>query len=282
MEHTIYAIGDIQGCYDEFIRLLKAIDFTPSKHKLWIAGDLVNRGPKSLKTLRHIKKLNEQGAADIVLGNHDLHLIAAAEGHRHLHPSDTIQKILKAKDSPALIEWLCQQPLMQYDETSGFAMTHAGISPQWSIDEAWNYALEVERQLQKPKKRRRLLAHMYGNEPSLWDDSLSGMERYRYIINAFTRMRYVDKKTGELDLKEKNKLGQQAKHLCPWYKSKLRQHNNTPIVFGHWASLELKAAVSKKYKAFHIDHGCVWGKQLSAINLSTLELTQINSRFSAF
>ncbi len=279
MSSTVYAIGDIQGCYKEFKALLKKIDFAPDTQQLWIAGDLVNRGPDSLQVLRYIKALHDEGAAKVVLGNHDLHLLAAAAGLREQHASDTLKPILKAKDSDQLCEWLSQQPLMHYSKKHRFAMTHAGISPQWSIKEALSYAQEVESIL-RSDKRSSLLAAMYGNEPNLWDTKLTGMNRYRFIINAFTRMRFCDENTGALNFDDKSKPGMQAPHLSPWFACKSRQHN-TRIVFGHWAALELSHEECLKHGVFHIDTGCVWGRQLTALNLSSLQRVQVNSELAA-
>lgn len=279
MSRTIFAIGDIQGCYKEFIKLLKKIKFNPDEHKLWIAGDLVNRGPDSLRTIRYIKSLHNDNAVVCVLGNHDLHLLAMAAGVRKHYPGDTLKAILKAKDCDELCDWLRQQPLMHYSKKHNFAMAHAGISPQWSISEAQTHAQEIEGILQS-KKITSLLSSMYGNQPSLWHKKLSGTNRYRYIINAFTRMRFCDENTGELDFNDKNKPGLQSPHLSPWFACRTRKHN-TRIVFGHWAALELNNKQSSQHDVYHIDTGCVWGRQLTALNLKTLKHTHVDSKHIA-
>ncbi len=276
MSKDIIAIGDLQGCYDELLLLLNKLDYSPKRHHLWFAGDLINRGPQSLTCLRYVKQLQEQGLADIVLGNHDLHLLACQSGVREPSKSDTLNEILKASDVNELCDWLSKQALIQYDEVSNFAMTHAGIPPQWSITQALEYASEINKIL-KSKDRLELLQNMYGNNPDQWHDSLKGMPRYRYIINALTRMRFIDKRNFALNLKEKNELGKQPENLQAWFEESSRKAIDTNIVFGHWAALNLNAEHNKKFAVYHIDTGCVWGNKLSALNLSTRQFTRVES-----
>ena len=192
---TIYAVGDIQGCFDELQGLLDKIRFDPRRDQLWCAGDLVNRGPDSLKTLRFLKRIN----AITVLGNHDLHLLALAAGVRQANRSDTLDKILRAPDREELLNWLIRQPLLHHEH--GHTMVHAGIPPQWSIKKAGKYAREVEAVLRSPACTD-FLKHMYGNLPDVWSDDLTGMTRLRVITNYLTRMRYCTR-DGVLDLESK-------------------------------------------------------------------------------
>ena len=259
---STYAIGDIQGCMKQLKKLLKEIRFNAKKDTLWFCGDLVNRGPDSLETLRFIKQLGKSAA--VVLGNHDLHLLAIAHGTGTCRRKDTLHPILEAADKEELLSWLIQQPLVHTDERLGYMMVHAGIPPQWTPKDCVRYAKEVQLAIQGPKARQ-FFKHMYGNEPTCWDTSLKGQERLRTITNYLTRLRFCDPKgCMELDSKgnpEDAPLGYQA-----WYSYRQAKHDGLSIVFGHWAALEGTCPM----KHIHaLDTGCVWGGPLTAMNLET-------------
>jgi len=250
-----YIVGDIQGCYDELRDLLTLADFDIDTDQLWVAGDLVARGPKSLKTLRYLKKIG----AKIILGNHDLHLLATAIGVHPVKAKDKTAAILEADDKQALLTWLRHQPLLLEHPKYKFIMVHAGILPAWSIDKAKTLAKEVESELHG-KDYKSLLKNMYGDHPSAWRDDLTGIERTRFIINAFTRMRYCTL-SGDLELHSKLAPSQTDNNqLKPWFKID-RQHNQ-PILFGHWAAL---LGCVDEQDLYALDTGCVWGNSLTMI-----------------
>jgi bis(5'-nucleosyl)-tetraphosphatase (symmetrical) len=255
-----YAIGDIQGCLDPLQALLKKCDFNTDNDRLWIAGDLVNRGPDSLLTLRFLYSLREH--IDIVLGNHDLHLLAVAAGFKKPTPSDTLDAILAAPDCSDLLNWLRAQPLVHHDASLNFTMVHAGIPPQWSISESLGYAREVASIL-KGDHANDFLKVMYGNEPSSWDNSLNGMDRIRLITNYFTRMRFCTA-TGELELKTKSSVADAPNGYHPWFALDNRVAKYDNIIFGHWAALE---GQTHQKNIFALDTGCVWGGELTAMRL---------------
>lgn len=265
---SVYAIGDLQGCYDSLQKLLSKLDFDPSKDTLWLVGDLVNRGNKSLKTLRFIKSLGD--SAITVLGNHDLHLLAVANNVRKQGQGDTLKKILNATDSLDLINWLRHRPLIHQDKTLGFTMVHAGISPQWSIKKAKKYASEVESVLRSGNYIE-LLANMYGNKPNKWKSNLKGLERQRLIINCFTRTRYCQQ-NGTLDFQAKGRPGYQNKGLVPWYQLLNSKKLDTRIIFGHWSALGYLETDS----VIALDTGCVWGRRLTAIKLKKRQVKRIS------
>lgn len=255
-----YAIGDLQGCYDQFRRLLEKIDFDPGADRLWITGDLVNRGPKSRKTLRFVKGLGN--AAIPVLGNHDLHLIAIANGIFRARASDiSLQKILEKDDCGELIDWLRFRPLAYFSSDLNTLMVHAGVPAQWAVDETLAYAAEVEKSLRSDNYVD-FLESMYGNRPRQWSDDLKGHKRQRFIINALTRMRTI-RKNGALDLKYTGPPEKAPKRLTPWYAVENAKWRGTRIVCGHWSALGL--VVNDELVA--IDTGCVWGRQLTAVRL---------------
>lgn len=254
-----YAIGDLQGCYDEFKQLLKRLKFKEGKDTLWLAGDLVNRGPKSLDTLRYVKDLGD--SAITVLGNHDLHLLAKARGVRKCSSSSTLAPILKAKDCDELIEWLRHRPLLHYDKKTHTVMTHAGIYPLWKLSEARRYAKEAEAMIQS-KHEVAFYREMYGNTPSIWRDDLVGYDRLRFIINAFTRMRYVDKHAA-LDMNYSCTPGKQPGHLIPWYQYPTRLKPRVTALFGHWSTV----GEIHHPQAVPLDTGCVWGGCLTAVKV---------------
>lgn len=274
---STYAIGDIQGCYTELHNLLNEINFNEKNDQLWFAGDLVNRGPKSLQTLRFIKSLG--ASAKIVLGNHDLHLIAASKNIRPISNKDTIKEILTADDADELINWLKSRPLLLTDTDLGFTMVHAGIAPQWTLDAAKNFAKECESILQN-EKIDDFLMHMYGDTPNIWSDSIEGYARQRFIINCFTRIRFCTI-NGTLDLDVKVAPGSQKKSLIPWYALPNRKTIDNKIIFGHWSTIHLGSENNfKKYNVYPIDTGCLWGGQLTAMRLDDEKIFSVTSEQS--
>jgi bis(5'-nucleosyl)-tetraphosphatase (symmetrical) len=260
---AIYAVGDIQGCFDELEALLSHVGFQRGTDQLWCVGDLVNRGPKSLQVLRFVTELGAD--ARIVLGNHELNLIAIAAGVRELRPQDTVQDILDAADGSQLIEWLTGQPLIYREPGIPFTMVHAGLAPQWDVAEAAMLAGEVHEAL-NGDRRAGYLSHMYGNEPDRWETALDGWPRLRFITNALTRIRFVDC-DGRLNLSEAGPPGSQPESLTPWYASNIRSSYGERIVFGHWASLQSEQALDPVHGVYHLDTGCVWGRTLTALRL---------------
>ncbi|MDH5571768.1 MAG: symmetrical bis(5'-nucleosyl)-tetraphosphatase [Gammaproteobacteria bacterium] len=257
---SIYAIGDVQGCYDELQRLLDKLKFDPTQDKLWFAGDIINRGPKSLKTIRFVKSLGDN--ATTVLGNHDLHLLAIANGRGKQGKKDTINKILKADDREELLHWLLHRPLMHYDNEHNISLTHAGIYPLWSIDEAISYAAEIESVLRGDKSHE-FFHHMYGDKPKGWSNHLKGWDRLRFITNAFTRMRYCDL-DGHLLLRDKGKPGNQPDGVIPWFNHPGHTEKDCRVVFGHWSTL----ANPEIDNLYPIDTGCLWGGKLTALKIN--------------
>ena len=259
---TRYAVGDIQGCLKPLQCLLEAVSFDPSVDQLWLVGDLINRGPDSLATLRFLKSLGD--STRIVLGNHDLHFLAIAYGCTHARKYDTLDELLNAADLNELVAWLIQQPLMYMDPRGDFCMSHAGIAPQWSIAKALSLSKEVETVLQSDKASD-FFQHMYGNTPEIWSDELSGWDRYRTITNYFTRMRFIGPQ-GEIDLS--NKSNEPTPGYTPWFKHPMRNTQQQNILFGHWAALQGQANTDN---IFALDTGCAWHGHLTIMNLETLE-----------
>jgi len=254
---AIYAIGDIQGCYDDLQRLLTKIDFNKKKDQLWFVGDLVNRGPKSLQTLRFIKSLGD--SAVTVLGNHDLHLLAVAYKHSAVRAKDTFSPILQAKDKDKLLHWLRHRPLFHYNDD--FCLLHAGLPPQWDLATTKKMAAKIEKEL-RGDNYEKFFKGMYGNEPDLWSDKLKDQEQLRFAVNCFTRMRFCDAK-GRLDFKYSGRLGSQPKHLIPWFDLPHRKNSQLKIIFGHWSAL----GYHQSNNCYAIDTGCLWGGQLTALKL---------------
>lgn len=257
---STYAIGDIQGCLKPLQKLLDKVAFDPAQDQLWIAGDMVNRGPSSLATLRYLYSLGD--AVTAVLGNHDLHFIAVAYGHKKKSSLDTLDALLKAPDCDELIHWLRHCKLLHHDAGLGYTMVHAGIPPIWSLARARAHAREVESLLQSHYVND-FLASMYGNTPNRWKHKLYGNERTRLITNYLTRMRFCTA-DGELDLTNKTATAGKKSKFRPWFahaEHRCRQHK---IIFGHWAALEGKA---KSDYAIALDTGCVWGGCLTALRL---------------
>ncbi|MFW6258520.1 MAG: symmetrical bis(5'-nucleosyl)-tetraphosphatase, partial [Halochromatium sp.] len=230
---STYAIGDIQGCYDELRRLLDKAGFDPTKDKLWCVGDLVNRGPDSLAVVRWIKALGER--AVVVLGNHDLHLLAVALADARLGKKDTLDALLAAPDRDELLHWLRHRPLLHHSEKKQFTMLHAGLPPQWDLAQARACARELEDVLRGPDHVA-FLQQMYGNEPGRWSDDLSGLERLRFIVNCFTRLRWCTA-DGELLLQEKGDLEQAGPGALPWFRVPGRRTRDDRLLFGHWSTI---------------------------------------------
>jgi bis(5'-nucleosyl)-tetraphosphatase (symmetrical) len=260
------AIGDVQGCYDQLMRLLERAGFDERRDVLWFVGDLVNRGPQSLETLRFVKGLGARAVT--ILGNHDLNLLAVAAGVRKPHRGDTNDGILAAPDRDELLTWLRHQYMMHAG--GGSAMVHAGLLPQWTLAQALALAREVEEALRAPDHRE-LLKRMYGNEPLRWRDDLAGYDRLRIIVNAMTRMRLAAA-DGTLELNHKLGLDTVPAGYLPWYEVPGRASRGTPIVFGHWAALGLLV----REDAICLDSGCVWGRALSALRLEDRRLFQLD------
>jgi bis(5'-nucleosyl)-tetraphosphatase (symmetrical) len=256
---AVYAVGDIQGCHDELVVLLEAIHFDPQQDEIWFVGDLVNRGPKSLKTLRLVKSLGD--AAICVLGNHDLHLLALAYTNNAPVKSDDLGKVLNAKDADELIDWLRHKPLAHYDKKLNTLMVHAGVIPEWSVKKVLARAQEVEKLL-RSKKPEKFLSAMYGKKPDHWSKDLSGNDRLRFITNCLTRIRFLTK-DGKLDFDEKLGPKTAPKNLLPWFEARKRKTADTRVIFGHWSTLGLM----DKPGLLALDTGCVWGGALTAVQL---------------
>ena len=262
-----YLIGDLQGCCDAFERLLARIDFSPSRDHLWLLGDLVNRGPRSLATLRRLTALG--GSVTCLLGNHDLHLLAVAHGVRPPHRNDTLGPILQADDRDALLGWLRQQRLAVFD--LGWLMVHAGVVPQWSLEDTLTLAGEVEAVL-RGADLPDFLHVMYGNEPSRWHDGLTGNDRLRFTVNVLTRLRFCSA-DGELDFKTKDGAGAAPPGYMPWFDVPGRRTAGTPVAFGHWSTLGLL----DRPDLLGLDTGCIWGGQLTAARIdgATRDIIQV-------
>jgi bis(5'-nucleosyl)-tetraphosphatase (symmetrical) len=255
----IYAVGDLQGCYDELRRLLDSVAFDPATDRLWCVGDLVNRGPKSLQVLRFVKGLGD--GAVCVLGNHDLHLLALAEGCGRDHGDHSLDDVLTAADRDELLHWLRQRPLLHHDPEIGFTMVHAGLPPQWDLAQAMACAREVETVL-RSNDHRDYFEQMYGNRPALWDPALTGSKRWRFITNCLTRLRLCNA-DGSLALKEKGPPGAQKPGRVPWFEHPGRRTRDDRIVFGHWSTLGYHAGDG----VWGLDTGCLWGGSLTLLRL---------------
>lgn len=263
---STYAIGDLQGCHAALEKLLERIEFDPARDKIWLVGDLINRGTASAKVLRWAMGMGD--ALVMVLGNHDLHTLAVAEGFVPLHRSDTIQDILQAPDRDELLGWLRRQPLA-YGENGHF-MVHAGLLPQWTAEQALALAGEVQEVL-RGDHYRDYFAHMYGNEPRQWRDGLQGMSRLRLITNAMTRLRFCSAE-GEIDFSHKGPPGSQPENLLPWYDVPGRASSGVTVVFGHWSALGLL----QRPNLAALDTGCLWSGELSALRLEDRRLFQVS------
>jgi bis(5'-nucleosyl)-tetraphosphatase (symmetrical) len=269
---ALYAIGDVQGCDTELGALLDALRFSPDRDHLWIVGDLVNRGPDSLKVLRRIRALGD--AATVTLGNHDLHLLAVAHGRARLRSDDTLDELLAAPDRHVLLEWLCGRPLFHEDRALNVSMLHAGLAPQWDLGVARQCARELESALRdRPEK---LFERLYGDQPDVWSEGLQGDERLRFIANCFTRLRYVDAE-GRLMLRAKGSPKKsQTKALIPWFEAHDARWRGSRIVFGHWSTLGFFSNAD----VIGLDTGCVWGDSLTALRLDVPDAKPVQIRCS--
>lgn len=265
-----YVIGDVQGCFDSLQALLHNIQFDAEQDTLWFAGDLVNRGPKSLDTLRFIRNLGPRGRA--VLGNHDLHLLALACGHGKHYKGDTIASILEAPDAPELIDWLRQQPLILALPTlQSCLLVHAGILPTWNMEKALALSQEVSTVLAGPDWQT-FMANLYGNEPKQWRNDLEGFDRLRFIVNVCTRMRMLDV-DGSLNLKFKLEPTDAPPNLRPWFEFPRADDMPLDILFGHWSTLPSLATPV----GHCLDTGCVWGGKLTAMRLEDGQVFQVEA-----
>lgn len=262
---AVYAVGDIQGCHIELVRMLDQISFDPVADRLWLVGDLVNRGPGSLEVLRLVKSLGD--SAITVLGNHDLHLLAVADGAASLHRSDTLDGVLNAPDREELLAWLRNQRLLHVEDD--FVLVHAGLLPGWTVKQAAQLAGEVEAAL-RGQDHAAFFAHMYGNQPNHWDDTLTGYKRLRVITNALTRMR-ICTDSGEMEFRFKAEQQNIPEGYRAWFEVPGRASSNATVVFGHWSALGLMV----KQNAIALDTGCLWGGPLTAIRLEDRQLFQV-------
>ena len=254
-----YAIGDLQGCHAEFVALLDRLNFDPAHDRLWLTGDLVNRGPESLQCLRAARALGP--AATTVLGNHDLHLLAMAWAPATVKKREPeLEAVLDAPDAAELLDWLARRPLLQRDHQLGWTLIHAGLAPEWTLDEAEACANEVSRALQVDAGA--LLGAMYGDRPDRWSRSLAGADRLRFTINCLTRLRFVDA-DGRLLLTLKGAPADAPRGAIPWFRHPARRTQGGRFVFGHWSSLGYLAEPGLRA----IDTGCVWGGSLTAVRL---------------
>ena len=253
-----YAVGDLQGFLSPLLRLLDRVDFQPETDQLWLVGDLVNRGPEDVETLRYLMSLP---GLEAVLGNHDLHLLAVAHGTRSPNRKDTIQAILDAPDRDELLHWLQHRPLLVRDDTARQVMTHAGIPPCWTVEAASTYAREVEAVLRDPEQSREYFQHMYGNRPDRWNDTLTGPDRWRVITNYFTRMRYLGPDSA-LDFAHKSPPTEAPEGLAPWFDA--RPEDGWQILFGHWAAL---LGATKRSDRLGLDTGYGWDGWLSLVDM---------------
>lgn len=266
---STFVVGDIQGCYKPLRKLLKQVKFSPATDQLWCVGDLINRGPHSLDTLRYLQDLGP--AAQIVLGNHDLHFIAINEGYAPPRTKDTLQHVLRAPDCQQLSDWLRHQPLAHYDSIDtqaglkNFLMIHAGVAPMWTLQDTLNFAAEVEYALQGPKYHK-FLRNMYGDEPTRWHNGLQGMERLRVITNYLTRVRFCDE-IGTMRLNVKEGLWAAPAGFKPWYYYE-RITPQATILFGHWAALEGR---TDRKQVHALDTGYVWGRELTLMCLEDMQ-----------
>ena len=255
-----YAVGDIQGCYDPLSRLLDRVNFDTNEDTLLCVGDLVNRGPKSLKTLRLLKSLDNQCVS--VLGNHDIHLLSMMYGVRELRSHDTLSKVINAPDAQEIADWLRSRPLLHVNHDRQYIMCHAGVYPWWSLDKAVKRAHDVESIFRNEEKCIRLLKRIYNNKPNKWSADLSKLHQRRFTINAFTRMRFCSPK-GHLNLTESGFNGKIRKNRIPWFDVPNDSLKNYRVIFGHWSALGLLN--TKRYLC--LDTGCVWGREMTMAKL---------------
>lgn len=261
-----YAIGDVQGCFSALKRLLQKIAHRPAQDRLWFVGDLVNRGSESLATLRFVRNLADRAVT--VLGNHDLHLLTVAAGHTRAKAGDTLDEVLRAPDREELLGWLRQQPLMHRED--GHVLVHAGLLPQWSIEQATGLAAEVETAL-RGEDFSPFVKVMYGNEPRSWSDDLGGNTRLRVITNALTRLR-VCTTDGAMDFAYKGPPEEAPRGLLPWFDVPGRKSADETLIFGHWSALGHRM----RDKLIALDSACFWGGKLTAVRLEDRALFQVD------
>ncbi|GAB3268973.1 diadenosine tetraphosphatase [Chitinimonas naiadis] len=265
---STYAVGDLQGCLQELLSLLEQVGFDHGRDRLYLVGDLVNRGPESLAVLRWVHA--HQASVRVVLGNHDLHLLAVQAGLARSKGRDTLQEILRADDAATLLDWLREQPLVRRE--GGFLFVHAGLLPAWTAEQALTLSEEVRQQLRGPTYQD-FLAAMYGNQPSRWEEGLQGFDRLRLIVNACTRMRLLDS-AGGLDFEFKGELADAPAGLSAWFDAPGRLSRDVTVVCGHWSALGLLV----RPDVIALDTGCVWGGSLTAIRLDDGRVSQVPSR----
>jgi bis(5'-nucleosyl)-tetraphosphatase (symmetrical) len=259
-----YAIGDLQGCLDPLEDLLGVIDFSPTRDRLWFTGDLVNRGPQSLEVLRFVKSLGDRAVT--VQGNHDLHLLALHAGFGRPRRDDTLDEVLAAPDRAELMTWLRTRPMLHAEDE--YVLVHAGLLPPWSVSEASELACEVETQLRAPDHQQ-FFAQLYGSKPDHWDCSLRGMDRWRIIVNAMTRLRFCSAE-GVMEFQTKGEVHKAPPGFMPWFDVPDRASRTSTIVFGHWSALGLLT----RPNLLGLDSGCVWGGRLSAVRLEDRRVFQ--------
>ena len=269
-----WVIGDIQGCLEAFDALLEMLDPDPGTDRIWLAGDLVNRGPDSLGVLRRAMRMG----AECVLGNHDLHLLAVAQGARPCAASDTFGPVLEAPDRERLLGWLRRRPLIHHDEGIGWTMVHGGLPPDWDLATARRRAEEVEEVL-AGERAAAFLAHLYGNEASAEEAAECGWGHLRYTLNALTRIRYVTG-DGRLDLSFAGAPERRPEGLVPWFSAPARRSRGERVVFGHWAALDLDPEIAERENVRHVDTGCVWGGRLTALDLQSGAVRSVDCRSS--
>lgn len=263
-----YAIGDLQGCFQSLMTLLTQIDFDPANDRLWLTGDLVNRGPQSLACLRYIQSLGDK--AITVLGNHDLHLLAIYHGAQRTQTSDTLDAVLAAPDIDALCAWLIRQPLLHYDPALRFLLVHAGIYPTWDLQQAQSYADYLSTKMQRTAPKQ-FFTDLYGNAPCAFNSSITGKQKDRILLNIFTRMRFLDEHL-TLQLNYKGTVADCPAGLYPWFSFPSQQSREFKIIFGHWSAL---AGDNLGYPVYPLDTGCVWGRMLTALRLEDQQLFSV-------
>ena len=269
---AMYCIGDIQGCNEAFDDLLQQLDYSPSRDVLYILGDMVNRGPGSAAVLRRLMAL--EGSAHCLLGNHDIHLLAVAQGVRPMHRKDTLVDLLLASDAQALLDWLRCQPLAMY--ANNCLMVHAGVQPEWDVAQTLACAQEVQ-QLLSASDWADVLPMLFGNAPERWRNNLFGIDRYRCTINTLTRIRLLDAQ-GNMDFQHKHGIENAPDNLMPWFEHPARKTANTLVAFGHWSTLGLV----QQHNLLGLDTGCVWGGKLTAAEITpegqTERIVQVQSK----
>jgi bis(5'-nucleosyl)-tetraphosphatase (symmetrical) len=266
-----YVIGDVQGCFDELARLLKKIRYDKARDRLWFTGDLVNRGPESLKVMRFVRDLGDRAVT--VLGNHDLHLVATQFGSRHSR-KDTFKDVLHAPDADKLLAWLRTLPLLHVE--GDWILVHAGLPPQWSVGDAREVCAEASKLIVSRKSDEFFAEHMYGDRPDRWTPSLRGWDRLRFVINCCTRLR-VCTPEGRIDLRYNGPPGDSPEGLIPWFTVPGRRTSTETVLFGHWSALG--RVHWDEHRAYGLDTGCVWGRELTALRLDDRKLFSVKSEF---